>query len=429
MVSRRCLRAMARPSRLNGERRVGIHGPSPAPTTNERAFMASESKLVSRTVSRKAYLSKAGHRNLGELLAQLTWLWNIALHRRKQAWIERAESVSYYDQCKVLTKVRRDPLWSRFPVMAQRSALQRLDRAYKRFFDRVKAGGEKPGHPRFKPGDRGIRSFEVTTPVKTNGRWSWVNVKGMGRIRFRGRPPDGRIGLIRVCRTARRVKLQMVVEREVEVAPDRRPMVGIDMGIRARCALSTGETVPGVKLDRRELKRRQRRLSKAKRGSRNRRKRKAELAREWQRVREREHGALHELTAAIVRDYSANLAVEDLRIPNMVRNRRLSRSIHEQQWGAIVRMLGYKAESAGGSVTAVAPHHTSRECSGCARRRDMPLAVRVYRCTECGLVLDRDVNTARNVLQRGLAALNPGGDTPGCAEPTGRAGAVLPASA
>ncbi len=321
--------------------------------------MASESRLVSRTFSRKAYLSKAGHRNLGELLAQLTWLWNIALHRRKQAWIERAESVSYYDQCKVLTKVRRDPLWSR----------------------------------------------------------------------FRGRPPDGRIKLIRVCRTARRVKLQIVVERAVEVTPDRRPMVGLDLGITARCALSTGETVPGVKLDRRELRRRQRRLSKAKRGSQNRRKRKAELAREWQRVREREHGALHELTAAIVRDHSANLAVEDLRIPNMVRNRRLARAIHEQQWGAIVRMLGYKAESAGGSVTTVAPHHTSRECSGCGRRRNMPLAVRVYGCTECGLVLDRDVNAARNVLQRGLTVLNPGGDPPERAEPTRRAGAVLPASA
>ncbi|MDE2872686.1 MAG: transposase, partial [Gemmatimonadota bacterium] len=166
---------------------------------------------------------------------------------------------------------------------------------------------------------------------------------------------------VRVCRTARRVKIQLVVERRIEVTTDRRPTVGLDMGIRARVALSTGESVPGVKLDRRELKRRQRRLSRARRGSRNRGKRKAELAREWQRVRDREHGALHEITAAIVRDHSANLAVEDLRIPNMVRNRRLARAIHEQQWGAIVRMLGYKAESAGGSVTTV--RHRSGQCS------------------------------------------------------------------
>ncbi|MDE2762280.1 MAG: transposase, partial [Gemmatimonadota bacterium] len=222
-------------------------------------------------------------------------------------------------------------------------------------------------------------------------------------------------------------KVQLVVERQIEVSPDRRPMVGLDMGVASRLALSTGEIVPGVKLDRSELKRRQRRLSKAKRGSRNRVKRKAELAREWQRVREREHGRLHELTADLVKRVSANLAVEDLRIPNMVRNRRLARSIHEQQWGAIVRMLSYKAESAGGSVTTVAPHHTSRECSACGRRRDITLAVRVYRCG-CGLVLDRDVNAARNVLQRAMCP-NPGGDTPERAEHQRRAGAVLPASA
>lgn len=390
--------------------------------------MASESKLVTRTVTRKAYLSKAGHRNLSELFGQLTWLWNIALHRRRQAWTEREKSVSYYDQCKVLTKARRDPVWSRFPVMAQRSVLQRLDRAYRRFFDRVKAGGEKPGHPRFKPGDRGIRSFEVTVPVRTNGRCSWVVVKGVGRIRFRGRPPEGGVKLVRICRTARRVKVQLVVERQIEVTPDRRPTVGLDMGIKARVALSTGETVPGVKLDRRELKRRQRRLSNAQRGSQNRRKRKAEFTREWQRVREREHGALHELTTDLVKRVSANLAVEDLQIRNMVKNRHLARAIHEQQWGAIVRMLGYKAESAGGSVTTVAPHHTSRKCSACGHRREVTLAVRIYRCTVCGLVLDRDVNAARNVLQRAMGP-NPGGDPPERAEHHRRACAVLPASA
>jgi len=393
---------------------------------NGEASMASGTQSIVRTVSRKAYLSRAGHRNLEDLLGQLTWLWNIALHRRRQAWIEREEPVSCYDQYKVLTKARRDPARSRFPVTAQRSVLQRLDRSYKAFFRRVKAG-EKPGHPRFKPGDRGVRSFEVVTPLKTNGRRSWVVVKGVGRVRFRGGPPEGTVKVLRICRTARRVKIQFVVEQETEIASDPRPMVGIDMGIRSRIALSTGETVPGVKIDRRELKRRQRRLSKAKKGSKNRRKRAVEVAREWQRVTEREKGALHELTTDLVKRVSANLAVEDLRIPNMVRNRRLARSIHEQQWGAIVSMLSYKAESAGGSVTAVAPHHTSRECSGCGRRRDMALSVRVYRCG-CGLVLDRDVNAARNVLQRGLAA-SPSGGVPGTCGAPRRAGAVLPASA
>ena len=375
--------------------------------------MASAIESIVRTDSRKAYLSRAGHANLADLLGQLAWLWNIALHRRKQAWANEQKSMTFYDQCKVLTQARRSPEWSRFPAHAQRSTLQRLDRAYKRFFKRG-------GFPRFKNEHRGIRSFEMPCPrVRTNGKWCWITVKGIGRVRFRGGIPEGAIKLVRIVRTPRRVKVQFVCERLAEIAPDTRPMVGMDLGISARVALSTGETIPGVKLDRRELTRRQRRLSKAQRGSRNRQKRKAELAREWQRVREREKGALHELTADLVKRVSSSWAIEDLQTKNMMRNRRLARSISEQQWGVLTAMLAYKAESAGGQFVRVPPHHASRECSGCGTRQDMPLSVRTFRCADCGLVLDRDVNAARNVLQRGLAALNPGGEIPERAEQEG----------
>ena len=194
-------------------------------------------------------------------------------------------------------------------------------------------------------------------------------------------------------------------------------MVGIDMGVKQRVALSNGEIVPGVKIDRTELKQRQRQVSKAKRGSNNRRKKVRMLAREWQRIREREEGALHELTTRLVKDVSASWAVEDLRIPNMVGNRRLARSIHEQQWGALTWMLGYKAESAGGRLVKVRPHHTSQTCHACGwrPRESIGPGVRVYRCGGCGQQSDRDVNAAKNVLLRGRAS-DPGGAPPGRAE-------------
>lgn len=372
--------------------------------------MASEPSTVVRTRTFRAYLSRAGHANLGDLLRQLTWLWNAALSERRQAYQRDETRLSRFEQFGTLTRTRADTAWSRFPVNAQRSTLTRLDKAFQAFFRRVKAG-EKPGFPRFKNERRGVRSFSMPCPkIRTNGKWSWISVKGIGRIRFRGFP-EGRVKLLRIVRTARCVNIQFVTERAVMVEPDARPPVGIDVGINARVALSTGQTFPGVSIDRRELKRRQRRLSNAKRGSRNRIKRRKELAREWQKVREREKGALHELSAKIVRDHSANLAVEDLRIPNMVRNRRLARRIHEQQWGHLVRMLGYKAESAGGSVVLVDPRFTSQRCSGCGRRKHIGLSVRVYRC-RCGHEQDRDVNAAANILQRAFGP-NPGGALPG----------------
>ena len=79
----------------------------------------------------------------------------------------------------------------------------------------------------------------------------------------------------------------------------------------------------------------------------------------------------------------------------------LARSVHDAAWTQLRDMLGCKAESAGGSVVLVDPRGTSQRCSGCGREPDRPktLADRVHGCDGCGLVLDRDVNAARNVLQ------------------------------
>lgn len=145
--------------------------------------------------------------------------------------------------------------------------------------------GEKPGYPRYRTKQRRVRSFELTCNLPrvkhTGGRYSWISLKGIGRIRFSGRP-DGRVSAIRVVRTPRRVKRRFVCELAAEIPADTRQPLGIDVGISNRVALSDGTRVPGVEIDeidRRELKRRQRRLSRAKRGSNNRWKRRRELAR------------------------------------------------------------------------------------------------------------------------------------------------------
>ena len=152
---------------------------------------------------------------------------------------------------------------------------------------------------------------------------------------------------------------------------DTRQPVGIDVGITNRVALSDGTRLPGVRLDRRELKRR---LSRARKGSNNRRKRRRELAREWQRVTDRERGLAHELTTRIVREHGANIAVEELNIPGMVSNRRLPRRIMEQQWGRLAGQLAYKAESAGGRLSGSRRRTRRRPARAVAggRRRASP---------------------------------------------------------
>ena len=341
-------------------------------------------------------------------------LWNGALEERIDAYRKAGVSISWMDQFKSLTEIRRVlPEYANVSVKAQRSVLKRLDRAFQSFFRRV-AVGQTPGFPRFRSKHRGLRSFEVPAPaIRRHGRWNTVSVKGIGKFRFAGEV-EGTPKILRIVKTPMRVSVQIVVEREVAEVVDLRPRLGIDVGIRSRIALSTGEKVPGRQLDRSEMKRRQRILSRAKRDSKGRCKKRLAMARAWQRVTERERGVLHELSAHLVREHGARFYVEDLKIPNMVRNRRFARSISEQNWGTLVRLLTYKAEEAGGWVRKVPPHHTSQKCANCraSPAEKLTLAIRTYECAACGYTEDRDVNAAKNVLADGLELDRPGGVPP-----------------
>ena len=104
--------------------------------------MASEPTTIVRTRTFRAYLSKCGHANLADFFQQLAWLWNVALNERRQAYERDGSSLSFYDQCKTLTLTRQAPDWSRFPVKAQRSVLNREARESE---PGEAEGGTRPG--------------------------------------------------------------------------------------------------------------------------------------------------------------------------------------------------------------------------------------------------------------------------------------------
>ncbi|MCE2392665.1 MAG: transposase [Proteobacteria bacterium] len=390
-----------------------------------------------RTFRFPARLSRTGHARLETVLGLLCDLYNAGLEHRVGAYHRQRQSVSYFDQCKQITALRREePEVSAIDVRVLRSPLNRLNKAFGAFFRRVR-NGEKPGFPRYRS-KRRYRGFEIDdrpqSVIKRNGNRGRVRIKGLPPIGFKIRrelPELERLQTVRVVRTARRIEVQLVyridVPEPIGIEQVRHP-VGIDWGVASRLTLSTGETVAARKIDRSATRRLQRKLSRAKRGSNSRRKRRMTLARIWQRARERNRGQLHELARTLVSRFDA-IALEDLRILNMVRSARgtkdqpgsnvrakagLNRSIHEQSWATLSQLLVEKAERAGRRVDFVAPHHTSQDCSGCGRRVPKKLSVRTHRCDGCGLELDRDLNAARNVSRRAYGS-PPGGTEPGAA--------------
>jgi putative transposase len=86
----------------------------------------------------------------------------------------------------------------------------------------------------------------------------------------------------------------------------------------------------------------------------------------------------------------------------MVKNHSLASAIMDSTWGKLRLLAAYKAELRGGRVILVNPSGTSQKCSGCDEIVPKDLSTRKHMCPRCGLVIDRDVNAARNILKLGL---------------------------
>ena len=362
-----------------------------------------------RTYKCRAKLTRSGHEALSRVFGMCTTLYNACLEERIDCYKKTGESRSYYDQCKALTEVRADdPEYASISVQVFRGVLGRIDKAYKSFFRRVKAK-EKAGFPRFNSGRR-WRTIEINDQcykmLKRQGDKLVLKVKGLPRIVVkpsRELPPNALLKAIRITRKPLRTEVALSYELPT---PETKPVsspIGIDMGISKRLTLSNGETVEKREIDRKRLIRLQRSVSRKVKGSNNRRKAVSLLAKEWQRLADKEQYYLHRLTAEIAKMYDF-IAVEKLETKNMLRNGNLAKSISEQAWGKFITLLNEKAESAGVKMVAVNPKGTSQECSSCGAEVKKNLSVRTHKCS-CGYQADRDVNAALNILHRGLASI------------------------
>ena len=393
---------------------------------------AAENPRLIRTYRTRAYLSRAGHIRLDDVLAQQCLLYNAALEERKTAWKGHQTSISFAEQSRALTAVRKD-----FPDIEgslhrriQDATLKRLDRAFAAFHRRVRAG-EAPGHPRFKSS----RRWKTLEMYSGNARCVFVDestgkglvrIKGLPVLRFRDkRVPAGIQPLqILVSRRPNGVYICFVfdhLEAQLPVEEVRNP-VGINAGRGGvRWGFSDGTTVERRRVDNKGRRRLQRKAARQKLGSKSREKTFARLRKHNHRERIRNRNELHRITAQFVDKYDF-FAIEDLSIISLTRSARgtlenpgqgvtiksaANRTMLEQTWGEFAQILTYKAEGAGMSVVRVDPAYTSLTCSRCGVARfDASAQERNrirFRCPDCGNNLNRSVNAAKNILVRGLA--------------------------
>jgi len=201
--------------------------------------------------------------------------------------------------------------------------------------------------------------------------------------------------------------LELPAVQGVHAKPEQ--AVGVDLGLFHLLALSDHQVVDHPRWLRQSLARLrilQRQASRRQKGSQRQRKSYAAIARLHEHIANQRRDYLHKVTTFLVQAYSW-IAIEELSLAFMNQNVHLSLSSHDAGLGEFRQLLQYKAEEAGAEVVAVNPAYTSQRCSGCGEIVDKSLSIRVHECPTCGLVLDRDVNAARNILN--LALDNPPG--------------------
>lgn len=386
--------------------------------------------VMIRAQKYRLYPTKAQEAQLLAWMEICRRLWNYSLLDREQAWegckreldekpnedasaIKKKWSISYIDQCAQLAKSRKQyPELRAVPSVFARGVLKNLDVAFQAFFRRCK-NGERPGYPRPKRDTPNLISRDAGDVEQW--RDGKVNVPKIGLINARPKvPPNLDVKALSVRRVAGKWYVALAGDNGIPAPPIVEPLrcIGIDVGCSSLITTSEGEEVKPPQYYRNAQKKRTklaRRLARAKKGSANRKKAALKVARAEHDVANAREAFLHTLSRQLVEQYDL-IAVEDRIAGDLLqkeagggqREKGLHKSIADAGWSKLVEMLEYKCEELGAQLVRVPARGTTQACSQCWAIVPKRLWDRVHDCPECGLSIGRDVNAARNILNRGL---------------------------
>lgn len=357
----------------------------------------------------RLYPTKSQARVLEWQLELCRRVYNDTLAYRKNVWENEHRQVDRFETQNRLPQLKVDhPEYKEVHSLTLQNAVLRVELAFKAFFRRIKAR-EEPGYPRFK----GYGRYDSITYPQSgfevdSGK---LHLSKIGDIKIKlHRPIDGKIKTCTIRRmpTGKWFACFSVDMDEVILPPWKDgSIVGIDVGLESFATLSNGEKILNPRFFREEeheLARVQRRLSKAPKGSHERRSALKVVERVHERIANKRNDFANQVSHQLT-DRFGVIVFEDLDIQNMLKNHCLAKSISDVAWNMLVKATENKAAYAGSKVVLVDPRQTSQMCSRCGLIVKKDLSERVHICPECGLSMDRDLNAAINILRLGMQSL------------------------
>ena len=304
---------------------------------------------------------------------------------------------------KLFNAIKREqfPFVMEVTKCAPQIAIQQLGDAYKRFFK-----GESK-YPQFRKKGKNDR-FSLSNDLfkfKNENNRHFIQIPKLGWVRMKeGLRFQGKIMSATISTRGERwfVSLNVELSEAIQPLPKTKQSVGLDLGITHLVTLSDGTKIQAPKPLKnylKKLRRLSRELSRKQKDSNNRKKAKAKLSRLYYRISNIRKDFLHKLTTELIRKFDV-ICLEHLNVQGMLRNRRLSRAIHDLGFYELKRQLIYKANQFGKTVKSVERFFpSSKTCSCCGFKLEkLSLSVRKWTCEKCGAEHDRDINASINIL-------------------------------
>jgi putative transposase len=365
---------------------------------------------VKRMYKYRLYPTNEQQRIFTQWLNTCRILYNTSLAERRDAWTTEKRLVSYTEQANHLKAAKMtNPFLRAVHSQVLQDVLRRLDKTFKAFFRRAK-NDEKVGYPRFKGQNRYDSFIYPQSGFALNITAKKLILSKIGAVKITYHRPLPADGVIKTCTIKREVdhwyscfsvdlpEIHPLPPSEITTA------IGVDVGLTHLLALNTGALIENPRWFRtseQKLAKAQRILSRKKQGSHNRDKQRVKVARVHRKIRNQRKDFHHQLSRQLVDSYEL-IVYEDLTITNMVKNHHLAKSISDAGWGQLMDFTQYKAEEAGSWVEYVTAYGTTQVCSRCGKVVPKTLAIRIHKCPYCGLVLDRDTNSATELLARSV---------------------------
>ncbi|MEZ0612010.1 RNA-guided endonuclease InsQ/TnpB family protein [Fibrella sp. WM1] len=350
----------------------------------------------------RVYPTPSQQEHLAKVFGCVRYVYNWGLRYRMDAY-ERGEKVNFAQSSAALTILKKMPEYSwlnEVRSVPTQQALRHLDSAYRNLF------AKRSGFPRFK--NKYSKQSAEFTALAFKYEKGVLSLAQIGALKVRwSRPFASQPTTVTISktRTGRYFVTIVLDEPTPTYLAKTGQSVGIDLGISHLATLSTGETIANprhTKNYQKQLAKAQRILSRRTKGSNRRNRQRLKVVRIQEKITNTRKDHLDKVTTTLVRRFD-RIAIEDLHVRNMVKNRKLAKHISDASFGAFRHMLTYKCSWYGKELVVIDRFYpSSKTCSTCGHvEAKMPLNVRAWECPKCSSKHDRDINAAKNILAVG----------------------------